>query len=148
MANLVMCYDLMEEQLSEKLKAISAKFGFSSENEEEDDITISMKPKIKPVNNIEQDYADDRGTSSSKQDFSDDENRIYTEPTKIDVRSRNDDEEERNIVGNLITPVKSQMLRSGSQFTEKKSTSNIHKDLSNLRFQSKETSFQFPTPLS
>lgn len=133
MANLVMCYDLMEEQLTSKFRVIAAKFGFSSEEDEDEDMSQTVKSRM-PIRNtqVDDDYSREQ---RKEEDFDEEEN----EPVRIHVRSKNDKES---------FAVKSPTSISFSNNLDKKSASNFQKDITNVKSQSRETTFQFPTPLS
>lgn len=140
MANLVMCYDLMEEQLTSKFRVIAAKFGFSSDEGEDEDMSQTVNSRM-PIRNtqVEDDY------SREQEDFDEEE----IEPVRtVHVRSKNDKEEQTRVFNKESSAVKSPTSISFSNNLDKNSASNFQKDITNVKSQSRETTFQFPTPLS
>jgi hypothetical protein len=99
MANLVMCYDLMEEQLTEKLKMIAIQLGIIKEPEEEEVKKDEEKqnkelppPSPIPEEQEPQDYEEDHESgkynSYQKEDTNIDMRYNSREPTRIQVKSR------------------------------------------------------------
>lgn len=106
MAMLAMCYDLMEEQMVDKFRAIGIKLGIIKEYEDEDEDDLLPNQnfangKVAPENGNQYDYDTDydtvkrtptmlRGNGMKEMAFE-------NEPTRISVKSRNGDDEEENV---------------------------------------------------
>lgn len=94
MANLVMCYDLMEEQLTDKFKSIAIKLGFSSEEEGEETIQ-NIRPQVDDsIKDLKiEEFTNKRYEFAYQKKLENQKIEIYKEPTQIHVRSRNNNEE-------------------------------------------------------
>jgi hypothetical protein len=82
MAILAMCYDLMQEQMVEKVKAIALRLGIISETDENGD-------EILPKNELED---RDNMEDIEKEPFESRRTPVSREATRIQVKSRNSDD--------------------------------------------------------
>lgn len=106
MANLVMCYDLMEEQLTDKFKSIAIKLGFSSEEEREETIQ-NIKPQVEPTRDLKiEEFKEKRYEFADQKNLENEKTEFYKEPTQINVRSRNYNEDASSGFENMYSSLK------------------------------------------